>query len=192
MYTCSMKLVGKKPIVFGRYVDPDELPAEKGMKECDVLNKHYRLKAHVDEDEHVVITPFAVRNCIVTAAHKAGEKFKGRTGWASVFKTGFSVPDNMLIKVGGKSIKAKDLDSWTQFIPYEGKGGTKRVPKTFPIIKSDWSLDVILIIEDDVISETKVEEYCILAGQRVGLGSFRKENNGIFGIFDVENFKVKK
>jgi hypothetical protein len=190
MYTVEMDIVGTKPIVFGKYVDAEDLPAEKGMKEWERLNKHYYLKAHTDDKGNVVMSPFAIRNCICTGAQKAGEKFKGMKTWAGVFKTGFSCPEEYLIKVNGKPIKAKDLKSWTKFLP-QGVSGTG-VQKTFPIIKDSWSVHVILVIEDDIIPAKKVEEYVVLAGQRVGLGSFRKENNGIWGTFDVKNFKVRK
>jgi len=195
MYLVECDLIGNKPIVFGRFVDQDEIPEEKGMDKWDKMKKHFYLKANTDENGDIIIPSFAIRNCLVTAATKAGDKFKGTTKWGSLFRTGFECPEDCYVKVSGKNIKAKKADGWSAFLPSSpgaaGAAGNKRVLKKFPIVRKGWSIHIKLIIEDDRISSERVEEYLTLAGQRVGLGSFRKENNGIWGTFAVKNFKSK-
>ena len=200
MYSVKFDIVGTAPIVFGRYVDDDELPKLRGMKSCDVLNKNCYLKANTDDNGNVVTNPFSIKNMLVTAAGKSGDKceWNKKAGMMGVFLTGFECPEPPIITVNGKKIKAKNLDVWAAFIPSSPgannmQAGGKRVLKRFPIIKKNWVMkNVRLIVEDDRILPEKIEEYLILGGRFVGLGSFRKERGGIWGKFVIKNFSKGK
>ena len=188
MYRVTMDVIGVTPIVFSKYLDKSkgaEAAPKKGEndKSPEYEKRISYLKAHVDDKGIMYIPACAIADCICAMARKVGDKKKGNATWARTFDTGIEAEDNMSLGVHiNKSERhegffrvSKDTDS--------------RIFKSFPMIRN-WKTTAHLIIEDDSIPFDKVKEYAELAGRRIGLGSFRKQNKGMMGKFVIKNFKV--
>lgn len=66
-----------------------------------------------------------------------------------------------------------------------------RVVKARPMVR-DWTLDFEILYNENLIpDETIIKELLIESGQRVGILDFRPQKMGSFGMFEVEEFKVK-
>jgi hypothetical protein len=104
-----------------------------------------------------------------------------------------------VIKPVTLNIKAKDVVSETLFLPSDGRRGSgKRVWKQYPTLP-EWGGEVELVILDETVLQTSqrtgnavMQDICEGAGQYIGLGRFRPRNNGYYGRFTVENFRVNK
>lgn len=57
---------------------------------------------------------------------------------------------------------------------------------------SNWKAKFTLIVDNDTITKETIKELFEYAGNYVGIGSFRPQNNGMFGRFDVETIKPMK
>jgi len=80
-------------------------------------------------------------------------------------------------------------------VPADGQpGGPKRVLKCFPVI-NEWAGEVVFTVLDDIITLDVLKEHLDVAGQFIGVGSFRPANRGIYGRFVVDSvseIKMKK
>ncbi len=56
----------------------------------------------------------------------------------------------------------------------------------------DWEVKFILTVDNDTITDTTVKQILEYAGQYCGIGSFRPTNNGMFGRFEISQFKLIK
>jgi len=55
---------------------------------------------------------------------------------------------------------------------------------------TDWEVEFVLNVDNDTLTSETVEKIITYAGQYVGIGSFRPINNGMFGRFEVKEFKL--
>lgn len=55
---------------------------------------------------------------------------------------------------------------------------------------NEWKVNFILSVDNDTITEATIKQLLEYAGNYVGIGSFRPQHNGMFGRFDVTNFKA--
>lgn len=94
-------------------------------------------------------------------------------------------------------IKGDVVEGIDLFVPSNGRrGGGTRVWKTFPVIP-EWRVHGGLFILDPQLGalpkkgEThKIQEYVEHGGQFIGMLFFRPINNGYYGRWNVENFKI--
>ena len=76
-------------------------------------------------------------------------------------------------------------------VPSDGmRGGSKRVLKCFPVVKK-WSGDLTITVLDETITKDVLERHLIEAGNFIGVGSLRVQNNGIYGRFKVNSLKER-
>jgi len=187
MYKAECDIVGVTPIVFSKYIDQTqgEAAPKKGEnnKSQEYSKRIAHLKAHVDEKGKMYIPACAVADCICTMAKKVGEKVKGNQTWGKVFETGLECEDNVNL-----GVHIKDSERYEGFFRVSKQQDT-RIFKSFPMI-SKWKGRVKLIIDDNSINPKMIKEYLELAGRRIGLGSFRKQNRGMMGKFMIEHFKT--
>lgn len=57
---------------------------------------------------------------------------------------------------------------------------------------NDWSTKFELHVDNNTITDETVKEILVNAGQYIGVGSFRPQNNGMFGRFSLKSFKKIK
>jgi len=65
------------------------------------------------------------------------------------------------------------------------KGGSSRVPRTFPVVR-DWATTAVFYVLDEAITKEAFLYHLQQAGQFIGIGRFRPRNGGFYGRFSVE------
>jgi len=180
MKTYSVKLKSNSPIAFGRYYTP-EVPKLDREKPDDYENRTWKKRAHTDADGNVVIPALAIKNALLAAAKYSGEQIpgQGKKTWSAKFASGVLIVKDAVIG------KESDIDPLWLHVPSDGKrGGSSRVMKCFPILRA-WETSVEVIVLDEIIKMDVLKKNLIEAGNFIGLGSLRVQNNGVLGRFTV-------
>ena len=155
----------------------------------------WRDHANVDEKGEVVIPSFALKQAIDMAAQKLGMKVPGRgsTRYKGLFTSGLIVDNDLKLMNGTGEPFTKDMATIIILScnPAGERGGGKRVLRRFPLF-FDWHAEARLLIVDEALSPSVVEQHLVMAGRVVGLGRFRPENGGSNGRFTVTNFKEEE
>jgi hypothetical protein len=180
-------IVGVSPLSFSA---PIQSVRNTGEAHDAFEERTWRERLHVDNDGTVFIPPSAIKNCVSEVAKYLGEAVPGKRGstYTKHFEAGVLVTQPVSLGIAADSVPGERL-----FVPADGKrGGTKRVWKTFPVIKQ-WSGQVEIFLLDPILIDKpeKVHEYLSHAGKFIGLGRFRPRNNGYYGRFDVKTFKTE-
>jgi len=170
-------------------MEPNESPD-------DYRKRTWRSHLHVDKDGEVIIPPGAIKNCVSEASKfmSIAVPGKGKATYTKHVEAGTACVRPVVL-----GIKASDVDSETLFLPSDGvRGSGKRVWKRYPIIP-EWGGEVELIVLDETVLQTSratnnpvLQDIVEGAGQYIGLGRFRPRNNGFYGRFIVEDFKLLK
>lgn len=185
MKTARIKITGASPIAFGRYHQTPKLESERS-NDAAYEERTWIEKCHFNKDGEVVIQPFAIKNMLSDIAQFLSVKTKGNATFTKHFQAGIMVVDAMPI-----GIKREDVKGQWIHVPSDGKrGGTKRVPKCFPMIQ-DWGGEVDVLVLDEIITKKVLQEHLEEAGKFIGLGSLRPRNNGICGRFSAEVLSFK-
>ena len=182
MWTTTTHLKSVSPYSQSRY---HNTPKKEKESHNDYENRTWRNKAHVTEDGFIFIPPMAFKNCLDECAKYLSIqiKGKGRNTYTKHFTAGVLVTDPLVLLIKKDEVKENRL-----FLPSDGrKGGTTRVPKSFPIIHN-WEGDVVWNIFDETITKDVFQYHLKQAGMFIGVGMFRPRNGGYFGRFDVEKF----
>jgi hypothetical protein len=109
---------------------------------------------------------------------------KGKSLYTKHFASGIMVTDDLILP-----IKADDVKGEWLFVPSDGKrGGTTRVEKCFPYIR-EWEGEVTFYILDDIITEQVFLQALTAAGNIIGIGRFRPSNWGVYGRFEITDYK---
>jgi hypothetical protein len=86
-------------------------------------------------------------------------------------------------------INKEETEGETFYCDPQGKKGSfggSQVPRKFPVI-FDWTGKAKFSILDETITKEIFLKYLIEAGQFVGIGRFRPQNQGFYGRFHVED-----
>lgn len=186
MKTVTCTLVGVAPISFSKAITSKK---NTGESHDAFEERTWKERCHIDNNGTIFIPPTAIKNCLAEVAKYLSESVpgKGKATWTKHFEAGVIVSDPLMLDV-----KIGKVECERVFVPADGKrGGGKRVWKTFPIIRQ-WKTQVIINLLDPQLIDhpDKVKEYLEHAGKFIGLGRFRPRNNGYYGRFEVENFRV--
>ena len=148
----------------------------------------WRQRMHVNADGYVYIPPMAFKNALASAAKYLNIKIPGggHATYTKHFRSGVQVVDSLVLP-----IKADDVKPTSLFVPSNGRsGGGARVKKLFPTISS-WQGSVTYHIFDTKIDQKIFREVLEASGQFIGVGMFRPENGGYWGIFEVKSLSWK-
>ena len=181
-YTVSLKSIS--PYSQSKFHDTPKLDREQPG---DYETRTWRERLHVNEDGYVIITPMTFKNCLSNAAQFLSERIPGkqRMTYTKHFKSGILVVDHLVL-----SVKKDDVKGEWLFLPSDGKaGGGSRVKKCYPILPS-WSGNVEFLVLDEIITKDVFVRTLEKAGQFIGIGRFRPQNNGFYGRFSIESVKV--
>ena len=172
----------------------DRALQEKGESESDFENRIWREGIHANKDGYVFIPPMAFKNCLSEAAKylSIGIPGQGKATYTKHFEAGLLVLDPVVFP-----IKKADADYESLFVPSNAtRGSGKRVWKRFSVFH-EWSGEIAISVLDDKVLQTRINsemtvlEYVLReAGSIIGVGRFRPRNNGFYGRFMVESFKV--
>lgn len=182
MKTYKVKLKSKSPIAFGKFYTND-VPKLERESPSDYETRTWINRAHTTDDNEVFVPALALKNALLQAAKYSGKTIPGagKKTYSAKFASGVLITDNVTI---GKKEELKPM--WLH-VPSDGvRGGSKRVMKAFPTLET-WEGEVNVIVLDEVIKKDVLKEFMTEAGNFVGLGSLRIQNNGILGRFGVES-----
>jgi hypothetical protein len=192
MRTLTVKLEGTTPLSFSRYhTEPWKTNATGSKAETheEYDTRTWRSKLHVLEDGSVYIPPMALKGAMEGAAGYNPTKKKGSATWTRNLTASVVIQDSIVID----GVKAKDVESETLPMTSDGKPSRyskgSRVARTFPLIRSGWKADATLIVLDDTLPQSVVEQALGDAGVFVGIGRWRAENRGLYGRFRVVSKK---
>ena len=183
MRTAICKLKSVSPYSQSRYL------AEKRTKDqtpAAFEKLTWRNRCHVNEEGFIFIPPMAFKNSLSEAAKYKSVQIpgKGKATYTKHFEAGVLVVDPLVLP-----IKIEDVEGEWLHVPSDGRrGGTTRVEKHFPLIRS-WAGIVKYMVFDDLIDEAVFEEHLEDSGSFIGIGRFRPRNNGFYGRFSVEDVK---
>ena len=185
MKTYEIEISSKSPIAFGRFYTQN-VPKLDRESSADYETRTWRERAHTDNDGNVYIPALAFKNALLAAAKYSGEQIpgQGKKTYSAKFASGVLIIENVVIG------KKDDLKGLWLHVPADGmRGGSKRVMKCFPTIEN-WTAVVRVIVLDEVITKDVLKKTLVEAGNYIGLGSLRVQNNGIFGRFGVGAVKL--
>lgn len=152
----------------------------------DYEARTWRERVHANEGGNIVIPPMAFKNCIAEIAKYLGVQIpgKGKSTYTKHFEAGVMVLEGLTLP-----IKKSEVEGEWLHVPSDGRrGGPKRVPKCFPVVRQ-WSGVVTFHVLDDVINQDVFEQHLRDAGNFIGIGRFRPRNNGYYGRFKVNGVK---
>jgi hypothetical protein len=181
MKKAVVKITGKSPISFGRYIQE---PKRNDESYEQYGERTWIMKLYHDS-KGIFITPMMFRNALTAAAGYLSEKIpngRGKT-YKAKFQSGIFVnePAYLGIKPNDKGVEMK-----CYHLPADGKrGGTTRVPRYFPEIQ-EWETTAEFLILDDCISKDVFMRHLQAAGDFIGVGRFRPACNGYYGRFDAK------
>jgi hypothetical protein len=200
MKTAIAELVGIAPISFSR--NPNE-PKFEG-EEPDAFDKRtWRDKAYAHPDGRVYIPGVVLAKAIKSTAKAMGEKVPGAGSkrWGGVFLSGIMCPDpiDILVPAPSKIVTTDTQPSTDRRVPVmkdeiafvdvycdaQGRPGTGKVWRRFPIVQPPWYGIATLIVTNDKISEAVLRKHLDMCGVINGLGRYRPQNGGDFGRFTV-------
>lgn len=181
-------IIGIAPISFNRAIQSKK---ETGENHDTFEERTWRERLHIDSNGEVFIPPMALKNCLRSVAKYLSETVpgKGKATYTKHFVSGTMVVDTLMLGVKGKDVVGEKIH-----VPSDGRvGGGTKVWKTFPIIP-EWRTNCVIHVIDPILiaKPEKIEEYLSYAGEMIGFARFRPQNNGYYGRFKIENFKVSK
>lgn len=155
----------------------------------DYERRTWKSRLHTDEDGVIYIPGMAFANCVKEAAKFLSIQVpgKGKATWTKHFDAGVSVLDNVPtgIHKDDKRVTERRL-----FVPSDGvRGSGKRVWKSFPVIPLGTMVTVDFQIVDETITTDVFAMHLQQAGFLIGIGAFRKRNNGPCGQFAVKSIE---
>lgn len=160
------------------------MTAEKPKEgKADYEIRTWREKMHyVPETGQVLIPPMQFALSLKEAAKYLNLQIpgKGKSTYTKNFDAGIMVTEPLLIDSYKDDVECEILH-----VPSDGKrGGTSRVLKSFPLIRS-WEGKVKYWILDDIITEDVFRRVLETSGNLIGIGRFRPRNCGYYGRFEV-------
>jgi hypothetical protein len=188
MKTVVARLRSTSPISFSRYY-AQEVPKGPRENDQDYEERTWKSRVHARRDGTVYIPAFAFKNCLDNAAKYLSKQIpgKGKSTYTKHFISGVMVREPLDLK-----IKKDQVEGEWRHVPADGQpGGAKRVLKCFPVIP-EWGGEVVFTVLDDIITLDVLKEHLEVAGQFIGVGSFRPQNRGIYGRFVVEKISEMK
>lgn len=206
MIIATARIVGVSPYSQSRMVQIEKLKDESAQAHEE---RTWWSRVHRTEDGHVYIPPMALKNALDSAAAFRSEKIQGenRKTWTKEIERGvFCVKEALLYARSGEPIilttkpfvgesrylvpdKLINLERETLSVNPRGqRGGSERVPRTFPLVLPGWSAEAEFTIFNTKIPKDIFQRFLAVAGKFIGLGRFRPENRGFYGRFIVETF----
>lgn len=154
----------------------------------------WKQRLHINNLGNVFIPPMAIKNALSEAAKYLSIQIpgKGKSTFTKHVEAGLLITEGIDL-----NIKPDDTFGERLFLPASGKRGDgKRVWRTYPRIDA-WHGEVAIYVIDEIVLQempmlkiTALEYILQQAGQLIGIGRFRPRNNGFYGRFAVEDFKV--
>jgi len=179
MKTAIIQIKGVSPLSQSQAIRSERETQEPYAK---FEERTWRERINVDSKGMAVIPAMAFKNCLSSVAKYLSMKVPGKrqATFTKHFEAGIIVEAAMPLGVA-----AVDVSGEWIFVPSDGRrGGGSRVWKCFPVFAT-WGGQITVHIIDDAITEEVFEEHLRKAGNFIGVGRFRPQNNGFYGRFSV-------
>lgn len=164
--------------------------AKKAQEPFDAYEKRcWKERLHVTEDGFVFQPAMSYKLGLVDVAKYLGHTVpgKGKATYTKIFTCAVQCPEDVVLPV-----KEKDVQGEWVMVPANGKPGPgSRVRKCFPIIEK-WEADVKFIVADLSITEQVFRTHLDALGRFIGIGRFRPQNRGAYGLFSVVSLDWKE
>jgi hypothetical protein len=124
------------------------------------------------------------KNCTTNAAQYIGMQIpgEGKSRYTKHLTAGILITEGIVLPITKNKVEGE----WV-YVPSDGRrGGTKRVWKCFPVIRS-WEGDVMIYVLDDKITPEVLRYHLEQGGSFIGIGRFRPINNGYYGRFKIKD-----
>jgi len=188
----KLKIKGKSPMLQNR----DSIMYDKSVEPRNTKSESYeeyeeriwRKKAHYNDDG-IVVCPYQwIRKGLIASQALSANPIKppnARRNSATLkqnFISGIIITENFPIIGRDGPVTEKDLVEFRCMVsPQKGKVLCIR-----PMIQLPWYIDIEIYISDSTISEKNVLECMEWCGHFNGIGDWRPQKGGIYGMFDIE------
>ena len=186
MKQAIVKLESTSTYSQSKYIDKEQNPRLKKELDDAYEKRIWREKMHSDGEGYVIIPNNQFLNSLRESAKYLSIKVpgKGSNLYTKHFDAGVVTMGHIKLP-----IRKEECDYIRLMVPSDGKvGGTKRVPKCFPIIPS-WKGEVTFTILDDIITPDIFEQVLVNAGQLIGIGYWRPIKRGQYGRYKITDMK---
>jgi hypothetical protein len=186
MLQAICRLKSASPISFSRH---HGTPKKTRELDKDYEERTWREKAHCDEQGMAYIPANMIGGSFRASALYLGMKIPGQGNktFTKHIDAGIMVLEG--IDLG---VRKEDLESETLFVPSDGKrGGSKRVERTFPIVRA-WEGVVTFYIGDPIVTEEAFLQHLKVMSKFIGFGRWRPRNGGLYGRSDVLDYKWQR
>ena len=182
MEKVKVTIQGTTPILFNRFRDVAIEGKSKrrtgAMVESEIEDKLYK-----DKDGNTYIPSVYLKNCIVEASKQFKIVGKGKSTYSKIVASTVDVEPFAIILDAEKY----DIFRISAVNPMtKGRMMTER-PKY-----DKWSASFELILNDEQVDVTVINEILESAGKYVGIGDWRPQTKGMFGKFMITSFKTAK
>jgi hypothetical protein len=183
----NVKIVGKTPYMQHRMDDQKLEDWEKNRSlliERDDVAKEDQVRAEFHSyrnGDHFYIPAEHIRGSLINA----GAMVKS--------KVGNSRKSMKNIVAGMFFIKESEIPLPNEYEIDKRSAVNKNIKGRVIVIRpkwNEWTAEFTLQIDNDTITKETAREIVENAGKYIGVGSFRPENNGMFGRFDVVGFEA--
>jgi len=177
--TATATIRGISPYSQSAYIE-EKKPAGRDHWEWE--QETWKGRCNVNEAGHLIIPAQAFKLALSTAAKYRKVKIpgQGKAEYGKHFESGVQVFEPLVLKETLDTVQSE-----RRFVPSNGRPGNgSRVKKIFPIVHS-WAGEVTFALFDEIITKEIFEDLLQDAGRYIGVGRFRPENRGMYGIFEV-------
>lgn len=187
MKTFKARIKGTSPLLINRFKETDEQPVavkKSTKKDYGTPRQQAEKTAYVDDDNNLWIPSMWVSGAIKTVA--SDYKLPGTRKSVKSVSGGAVVPVNeKCYFIEGYKLKNIEVDSRPCVIQ------RSRIMRHRARLE-EWSFDIELQIDEEILEPKYVNEILSDAGRRSGLGDFRPQKGGPFGRFFVALWEENK
>jgi hypothetical protein len=181
--TVKVELTGIMPLSFGKHHDEPHVSNEK---ESAYEVRTYREKLHFNDQGEIFVPAMMAKKSLDAAVKHKGDKIAGRgkATYTKYFETGCRVLEDFPLTFNGSPITKDSVPYEKLFVPSDGVAGSgKRVNKWFPKIDIGWQCTGEFLILNNIIDPETFVRMLKYAGTFIGLGRWRIQNAGNYGMF---------
>jgi hypothetical protein len=194
-----VKATGTSPMLMEKLSATDLPPFVESTKrkktQEDIMNE-WKSKVYITSGKNPVlyIPRENIKKCLVNAGSqiKSGVRTKGRDVAGSI-----RIKTDGILKVEGKEISLDRAEKEKMYelvvVNRKHSGKDNKVGVTRARIPEGWTLEfTVSVINSEAVSASVLDQVMYMAGSAVGLGPWRPERRGEFGMFEIASITEKK
>ena len=194
----TLKVKGVSPMLFNRksimLEEGEEFQKQRGENGMNVEERIWREKAHVDDQDQVVIPSEWVKRSLVGSQKRNAYPIKpvGATrkdaSMLTYFNSGVFFNDTV-VTLKGKPVTKQTLTPHKSIVTIPKTGGS--VPCMRPMVEAGWEAEIEGVICDEYVTPENLQEALEWVGFYSGWGDWRPQSGGQFGRFEAKVTKGK-